>query len=99
MIFLLCCLSGSHCKPSFNSDTRGTVSIVAGDILTHGAQQEGDDSRGTHVCHFGHVCHCSFDTPKEIVFTISTLSIVSLGGNNFFYENPTIDGLVRPPIA
>ena len=99
MIFLLCCLSGSHCKPSFNSDTRGIVSIVAADSLMHGVQQEGDDSQGAHVCHFGHTCHCSFDVPKETVFKISSFSFLSLDGKNLFYENPTIDGLVRPPIS
>ena len=62
-------------------------------------QQEGDDSQGSHACHFGHACHCAFDVPKEAIFAISLSDLINLGGSNLFYENPTIDGLVRPPIV
>jgi len=62
-------------------------------------QQNSDDSQGSHTCHFGHSCHCAFDMPKETIFAISLLDLLNLGGSNLFYENPTIDGLVRPPIA
>lgn len=100
IIFSLCCLAGVHCKPSFNNDARGGISkALATDNPVGENQQDGDDSQGSHICHFGHACHCAFDVPKETIFTISSLNLLSLGGSNLFYENPTIDGLVRPPIA